>query len=619
MQPGGQEGSKAMSVFAGGASSAGLIRAMIGAMMTGLLPLRRLVRSARESLGVWLVALTGILVSLIGFGLLRQQLVSHEEAELGWVVHNRTRALEHGISRGLDAVRVLRDHFRVAPEAAEAGFASYARSLLERSPAVQTLLWQRWGERAAFSGEPVVESRMDGAPARLDLAADPALQALAERAVGTGDMTVSGRLAAASGERPAFLVLQPVERGGTLIGIVGAVFLFDELTSSSIGLLEPRGVACRLRDFSRPEAPQHLFLYASRLDPERAEPARQEAPEASRWLAEDVFPVADRRWSVSCAPTARYRSAEAFEEGPWMALAAGLLLTGVATFAFHHGRQTLLERMRLRAQAQRHSRLASVGVLAAGVAHEVNNPNNAIHFNASLLARAWHDATPILREYLEAEGDFSLAGLSYAREGESLGELVDEIGRCSERITRIVGNLKHLGREVPGDRRAVVDVRQVVDLSVGLLRGEIRRNTDHFEVHHAPLRWGADGTLRPPRVRGNLQELEQVFLNVILNALQSLPESDCGVSVTTRVDGASDEVLVEVRDEGRGIPKEELARVTEPFFSTRVDAGGTGLGLSISKTFVDKHGGRIDFASEVGAGTTVTVRLPALADGEETP
>ncbi len=300
-----------------------------------------------------------------------------------------------------------------------------------------------------------------------------------------------------------------------------------------------------------------------------------------------------------------------------MALAGGLLLTGVATFAFHRGRQTLLERMRLRAQAQRHARLASVGVLAAGVAHEINNPNNAIHFNASILARAWHDATPILKEYLEDEGDFSLAGLSYAREGESLGELVEEIGQCSERITRIVGNLKHLGREVPGDRSAVVDVRQVVDLSVGLLRGEIRRNTDHFEVHHAPPQWRADGTLRWPRVRGNLQELEQVLLNVILNALQSLPGSDRGVSVTTRTDAASDEVLVEVRDQGRGIPESELARVKEPFFSTRAEAGGTGLGLSISQTFVDKHGGHLDFASEVGVGTTVTVRLPALTGAEE--
>ncbi len=589
-------------------------------MDSGFPTLRRLVTSVRESLGVWLVAFMGLLVSLIGFGLLRQQLVSHTEAELGWVVHNRTRALEHGISRGLDAVRVLRDHFRASPEAAEVDFAVYARSLLERSPAVQALLWQPCaaGPEAACSGEPVVASRIDDQPpARFDLATDPSLRALVERAIETGGMTVSGRLAATPGERPAFLVLQPVERAGAVVGIAGAAFLFDELASSSIGLLEPRGVDCRLRDFSSPEAPQHLFLYASRLDPARSSPSKQGAAGAKRWLAEDLFPVADRRWSVSCAPIARYRSAEAFEEGPWMALAGGLLLTGVATLAFHRGRQTLLERMRLRAQAQRHARLASVGVLAAGVAHEVNNPNNAIHFNASLLARAWHDAAPILREYLETEGDFSLAGLSYAREGESLGELVEEIGQCSERISRIVGNLKYLGRDVPGDRSGVVDVRQVVDLSVRLLRGEIRRNTDHFEAHHAHPQWGADGSLLLPRVRGNVQELEQVFLNVILNALQSLPRSDRGVSVTTRVDSEAEEVLVEVRDQGRGIPEEELARVTEPFFSTRAEAGGTGLGLSISQTFGDTHGGHIDFASEVGVGTTVTVRLPLLAGAEE--
>ncbi len=591
---------------------------------------RRLARIARENPGPWLVALVGLLASLVGFALLRQQLASHKQAEVGWVVHNRTRALEHGIARGLDAVRVLRDHFRVSPETVEADFSSYARSLLERSPAVQTLLWQRCNPGAQAggggeicSGEPEVVSRATGEPQpRLDLEADPTLRALVERAIETGDMAVSGRLATAPAQRPVFLVLQPVERSAVLTGIVGAAFLFDELASASIGLLEPRGVACRLRDLSDPEATRDLFVYFSRLDPARASQGSSPGDAvglgtADRWLAEDVFPVGDRRWSVSCAPTAHYRSAEAFEEGPWVALAGGLLLTGVAAFAFHHSRQALIERMRLRDQAQRHARLASIGVLAAGVAHEVNNPNNAIRFNATLLARAWRDAAPILEEYLESDGDFSLAGLSYAREGESLGEMAAEIGDCSERIRRIVDNLKHLGREDSGDRRGAVDVRRAVDLAAGLLRGVIKKSTDRFEVHHASPKRGADGTLRLPAVRGNAQELEQVFLNVILNALQSLPRRDLGVHVTTRLDDAAEEVLVEVRDEGRGIPDQELARVTEPFFSTRADAGGTGLGLSISQTFVDKHGGRIDFASEVGVGTTVTVRLPVLAAAEE--
>ncbi len=576
---------------------------------------RRLVTSVRESPGPWLVALVGLLASLAGFALLRQQLASHKQAELEWVVHNRTRALEHGIARGFEAVRVLGDHFRLSPQDAEIDFAVYARSLLKRSPAVQALLWQPCAGGEICRGEPVVASRAAGGPPpRLDLS-DPALRSLVERAVASGETAVSGRLAANPAQRPVFLVLQPVERSGVVAGIVGAAFLFDELASASISLLEPRGVACRLRDLSAPETSQELFTYFSRLDPAPADqpssPAGavgQGAAGAERWLPADAFPVADRRWSVSCAPSAHYRSAEAFGEGPWVALAGGLALTGVAAFAFHHSRQALLERMRLREQAERHARLASIGVLAAGVAHEVNNPNNAIHWDASLLARAWRDAAPILDEYLDNEGDFSLAGLSYAREGESLGEMAEEIGDCSERIRRIVDNLKHLGREDPGDRDRAIDVRRAVDLAAGLLRGKIKKSTDRFEVDHAA---------ELPPVRGNAQELEQVFLNVMLNALESLPRRDRAVRVTTAADAAAGEVVVEVRDQGRGIPERELDRITEPFFSTRADAGGTGLGLSISQTFVDRHGGRIDFASEVGVGTTVTVRLPALAGGEE--
>lgn len=128
---------------------------------------------------------------------------------------------------------------------------------MERSPAVQALLWQHCnpggeavGGGEICSGASEVVSRAGGEPPRFDLEADPALRALAQRAIATGEMAVSGRLATAPGdsERPVFLVLQPVERAGALTGIVGAAFLFDELASASIGLLESRGVACRLRD-----------------------------------------------------------------------------------------------------------------------------------------------------------------------------------------------------------------------------------------------------------------------------------------------------------------------------------------------------------------------------------
>jgi polar amino acid transport system substrate-binding protein len=118
-----------------------------------------------------------------------------------------------------------------------------------------------------------------------------------------------------------------------------------------------------------------------------------------------------------------------------------------------------------------------------------------------------------------------------------------------------------------------------------------------------------------PTVRGNSQQLEQVLINVILNALQALPERSRGVFIEASAGPAADEVSIRVRDEGEGISREHLDSLTDPFFSTRGDSGGTGLGLSISQSIIDRHGGRIRFDSAKGRGTTVTITLPAVAAG----
>jgi signal transduction histidine kinase len=115
-----------------------------------------------------------------------------------------------------------------------------------------------------------------------------------------------------------------------------------------------------------------------------------------------------------------------------------------------------------------------------------------------------------------------------------------------------------------------------------------------------------------PFVAGNSQQLEQMFINVLLNALQALPERTRGVHIGAGFDADGGMLWVAVRDEGRGISERDLSRVTEPFFTTRTDAGGTGLGLSISRSIVERHGGSMNFESVPDGGTTVTIRVPAI-------
>jgi len=261
------------------------------------------------------------------------------------------------------------------------------------------------------------------------------------------------------------------------------------------------------------------------------------------------------------------------------------------------------EKRNLEAQALRNARLASIGVLAAGVAHEINNPNNAIQFNASLVSKAWRDITPILQEYAEENGDFAMGGIPFSEARESFPRLLAEIARNSERIRRIVGNLKHMSRQDAGGLNETIDIQQVLEAAVMILHNQIQKFTDvcNLEV--------PDGL---PPVEGNSQQLEQVFVNVLFNALQALPERTKGAHIGAGFDADDGIVWIAIRDEGRGISQRDLGRLTEPFFTTRTDAGGTGLGLSISRSIVERHGGGMGFESVLGSGTTVTIRLPAI-------
>jgi signal transduction histidine kinase len=112
-----------------------------------------------------------------------------------------------------------------------------------------------------------------------------------------------------------------------------------------------------------------------------------------------------------------------------------------------------------------------------------------------------------------------------------------------------------------------------------------------------------------------MQRIEQVIINLLLNALQSLPDRKSGVKLTTFHDANSGTVNIKVRDEGAGMSKEVLERITEPFFTTKLTSGGTGLGLSISYSIVREHGGTLEFSSEPGHGTSAEIKLPSAAAG----
>jgi len=248
------------------------------------------------------------------------------------------------------------------------------------------------------------------------------------------------------------------------------------------------------------------------------------------------------------------------------------------------------------------NKMTSLGLLTSSVGHEINNPNSYIGVNATLLADAWQDALPVLQKYQEAYGDFALGGLPFSEMKELVPRLCAGIIDGSQRISNIVKELKSFVREEKWGSRAEVAVNDVVQAATSILWHHIHRYTDHFH-----LELGED----LPIVRGSLQQLEQVVVNLVMNALQALP--DKSRSVTVRTMANPEGAAIVVTDQGCGMAAQVLEKVAEPFFTTRIDEGGTGLGLYISTSVLAEHGGRMEFASRPEEGTTVTVTLPAAA------
>jgi PAS domain S-box-containing protein len=251
-------------------------------------------------------------------------------------------------------------------------------------------------------------------------------------------------------------------------------------------------------------------------------------------------------------------------------------------------------------------KLASLGILVSGLAHEVNNPNNFILLNAKILARVWDEILPILDGYYERNGDFVVAGMPFSEAREEIPRLLSGVAEGGERIRKIVQNLKDFARPDPGERSGRVDMNAVVDSAVLILNNLIRTSTSRFT---------ADLARGLPPVRGSFHQLEQVVINLITNACQALGSREQGVSVATLIDPDGETVVVRVTDEGEGILPENLDRILDPFFTTKRDEGGTGLGLSVSYRIVQEHGGKLAFASEPGRGTTVRLCLPAELEG----
>jgi signal transduction histidine kinase len=234
----------------------------------------------------------------------------------------------------------------------------------------------------------------------------------------------------------------------------------------------------------------------------------------------------------------------------------------------------ITEKRRLETSLAQAEKLAAIGQLAAGVAHEINNPLTAVIANAQLLQRALDD------------------------QDEDLREMALLIQQAGERAAGVVGELLDLSRQ-ESIELAPVDVNATLHKALVLAKPRLAASGICLELNSQP---------GLPAVQADADRLVGVWLNLLINAMDAVGGEGGLIGVSSRQDGR--QVLVTVSDNGAGIPLEHLGRVFEPFYTTKEPGRGTGLGLSISHRIVRQIGGDIRIESQPGAGTTLTVSLP---------
>jgi PAS domain S-box-containing protein len=270
-------------------------------------------------------------------------------------------------------------------------------------------------------------------------------------------------------------------------------------------------------------------------------------------------------------------------------------------------------------QILQQEKMASIGQLAAGVAHEINNPTGFILSNLTSLRKYCERLTEFVRiqskalDEIASDGqaslDVLLASVHEQRKALKVNQIVADVGDLitesiegGQRVKQIVQNLKNFSR-VDDLANKPSDINKGLDDTITIAWNEIKyKATVAKEYGDVPL------------TVCNLGQLNQVFLNLIVNAAQAIEGKG---EIRVRTWREEDNILVAISDTGCGIPEDIVGRVFEPFFTTKEVGKGTGLGLSIAYDIIRKHNGRIDVQSKAGAGTTFTITLPVVGENRE--
>jgi two-component system, NtrC family, sensor kinase len=260
------------------------------------------------------------------------------------------------------------------------------------------------------------------------------------------------------------------------------------------------------------------------------------------------------------------------------------------------------------AQLLQSEKLASIGQLAAGVAHEINNPISFVFSNFGTLQTYVASLLRVLTRYEEAEpfiADADVArGIAELREQVDLAFLQEDVLALMaesrdgiERVRKIVQDLKDFSRVDAHQQWQWADLHQGIDSTLNIVNNEVKYKADVVKEYGAI-----------PEVECLPSQINQVIMNIVVNGAQAIEGRRGRITIRTGESGGN--VWIEIADNGCGIPQALQSRIFDPFFTTKPIGTGTGLGLSLSYGIIQKHRGRIGMQSEEGVGTTFRIELP---------
>lgn len=265
--------------------------------------------------------------------------------------------------------------------------------------------------------------------------------------------------------------------------------------------------------------------------------------------------------------------------------------------------QDITDRNQLLNQLFQSQKMEALGTLIAGVAHEINNPINLIIYNMPLLEKIWKDVLPVLDEQSRLEPRRKYGGLQYGFISHHLLQLISDMDMAAKRVASIVTSLKSFSKYSTQSDKMPIQINQAVENAIRLSQSTLNKLQVKIEL---------DLQEDLPVISGNLQNMEQVVLNLIINAAQAIEHNSGKIRISTRFQPQEGDIRLSVSDNGKGVNPSIAGKLFDPFITDKQGKGGTGLGLSVSYNLVKMHGGSISFESQPGKGATFHVILPSV-------